>query len=853
MAADLSSSAQSSSIPRNRRPRRWLRALLWTVSLAVLLAVFLVGAGLLWLRTVTRRALPPLNGDLHLAGLTAPVLVRRDAHGVPHISAQNQLDLFFAQGYVTAQDRLWQMDILRRNADGQLAQILGPSLVDHDRAQRLLRFARVARRVWANLPPQSKARFRAYASGVNLFIAQHAHSLPPEFRLLGYQPQPWTGPDSLSIGMVMIETVDTHWDVKLARARISADLHNPTLEADLYPVGSWRDHPPTGTQLDLSQPHAEPSDPNAGQDISQDISQTISPDISQISAERLSQASPPAPVPGPVSSTVSGPAPNIARLRAWMNLPTCRGCAPGSNEWVISGAHTTSGKPLLSNDMHLALTEPNIWYIADLEAPGFHAAGVTLPGMPFVIAGHNEHVAWGFTALYADVQDLYLETLDGHGHYRAPDGSWKRLRLDHEIIHVRGGPDVDFNVRSTDHGPLLNPILHGESQPIALRWTLYDPSLNTLPLYAMNSASNWSEFSAALTNWCWPTQNLVYSDDQGHIAYHAIGRVPIRPAGLADVPIPANGHEWEGYIPFDQMPSSFDPPSGFLATANSRVTTFKSSYPLTDEWVDPYRTERIYKKLQGRDQLTPRDMLALQTDIYSEIDQQLAQRFAYAIDQSSNPDDRLRAAADLMRTWDGRVSTGSAAASLVTRARKALWPLLLRPKLGKDADLYHWSESNYAEEEIIMDARPQWLPPGFRNWNALLTEAVREGMQAGHAPPDVSHWAYGDWHVIEIDHPLARYLPIIGRMADTGPLPLSGDTTTVKQVGRSFGPSQRFTMDWSNIDQSTEDIVLGESGNPLSPYFRDQWQDYYSGRTFALPFTSAAVAQQTRHTLRLLP
>ncbi|HUX45666.1 MAG TPA: penicillin acylase family protein, partial [Terracidiphilus sp.] len=673
--------------------------------------------------------------------------------------------------------------------------------------------------------PESRARFDAYARGVNLFIAQHPNSLPPEFRLLHYRPAPWTGADSLSVGMMMVQTLDTHWDVKLARERIAADLHNPQIEADLYPVGSWRDHPPTGIRLDLSQPHPKPSGPAAELDGDQETSRATPPPLADLNA-----------------------------LRAQMNLPACRGCTHGSNNWVVSGQHTASGKPLLSNDMHLGLTVPNIWYMADLSAPGFHAAGVTLPGMPFVIAGHNDHVAWGFTALYADAQDLYLEKLDaGRRSYQGSDGQWHPLTLDHEVIHVRGGKDVAFNVESTDHGPLLNPILHGETRPIALQWTIYDPLLDSLPLYAMNVASNWTEFSAALARWCWPTQNVVYSDDQGHIAYHAIGRVPIRAGGLQDVPIAGHTHDWTGYISYDQMPSALDPPSGFLATANSRVTTSASPFPLSDEWVDPYRIERIYKALDGRDHLTPRDMLAVQTDIYSEVDQELGQRFAYAIDHASKTDARLRDAADLMRTWDGRLSTNSAAASLVTQTRKALWPLLLKPKLGKDAPLYHWSESDFAEEEIVMDAKPGWLPPGYKNWDDLLAEAVRQGMQAQHAPEDVSRWAYGDWHVVELDHPLARFLPFLGRRADTGPLPLSGDTTTVKQVGRSFGPSQRFTMDWSNIDGSTENIVLGESGNPLSPYFRDQWQDYYNGRSFALPFTPAAVAAQTRHTLRLLP
>jgi penicillin amidase len=206
-----------------------------------------------------------------------------------------------------------------------------------------------------------------------------------------------------------------------------------------------------------------------------------------------------------------------------------------------------------------------------------------------------------------------------------------------------------------------------------------------------------------------------------------------------------------------------------------------------------------------------------------------------------------------MRSWDGRLTTDSAAASLVTQARIALWPLILEPKLGKDADSYRWEESNFAEEEIVMHAKPDWLPSAYKNWDALLTAAVRKGMENGKAPADVSKWNYGSWHVVDLEHPLAAYLPMVGRIAGTGPLPQSGDTLTVKQVGRDFGPSQRFTIDWSNVDGATENIVLGENGDPYSPYFRDQWNDWYGGTTFALPFTSASVVAETRHTLRLLP
>jgi penicillin amidase len=823
--------------PRHRK-RRWPWILLWSACGLLTLALLAVCVGVLWLRSAVKAALPALDGDEHVAGLSAPVEVRRDGHGVPHIVAASQDDLFVAQGYVTAQDRLWQMDAYRRNANGELAEIMGSSLLKHDETQRVLQFRNTARRVYSNLPAADRARVDDYARGVNLFIAEseRTNTLPVEFRLLGFRPQPWSGVDSISVGMMMVQMLDTHWPTKLGREQIAARLNNPHLEADLYPVGSWRDRPPTGILLDLSQPHAEPPPPKDSDDEDSD--------------EPSETMSAPQAVPAPAAE--SAPVDPRALL-AQMGLPSCDGCHPGSNNWVVSGRHTASGKPLLSNDMHLGLMVPNIWYMADLSSPGFHAAGVTLPGMPFVIAGHNEHVAWGFTALMGDVQDLYIEKLDGKGNYQDLDTQWKPLAEDHEVIKVRGGKDVLLDVQSTAHGPLLNPILSRETRSIALKWTLYDTTLNTIPLYEIDTAANWTDFSSALKTWSWPTQNVVYADDRGHIAYHAAGMIPLRLAGLVDKPIQDGTHEWQSYIPFDDMPSALDPPSGFLATANARVTSEQSKYLLTDEWIDPYRIERIYKLLDGRNGLTPKDMLAVQTDVYSEMDQEFGQRLAYAIDHTDGVDARLRQAADLMRSWDGRLTTDSAAASVVTQARIALLPLILEPKLGEDADSYRWEESNFAEEEIVMHAKPDWLPPGYKDWDALLTAAVRKGMDNGKAPPDISKWNYGSWHVVDLEHPLAAYLPLVGKIAGTGPQPQSGDTLTVKQVGRDFGPSQRFTMDWSNVDAATENIVLGESGDPYSPYFRDQWNDWYGGTTFALPFTPAAVAAQTRHTLRLLP
>jgi penicillin G amidase len=861
----IQNAASSPAPSQQRRKRRWPSILLWSCLAFIVLLLFAPLAGVLWLRSAAKSALPQLDGDVHLTGLSSPVTIRRDAHGVPHINAATEDDLFIAQGFITAQDRLWQMDVSRRNSNGDLAEIMGPALIQHDKTQRVLQIRISAQRVYGSLSADDRRRFDDYARGVNLFIAhcEQSNSLPVEFKLLHYRPEPWTGVDSVSIGLSMVQTLDTHIATKLSRGRIAAKLNNPALESDLYPVGSWRDHPPTGVKLDLTQPQGLPPAPRNDDDDEENTESLAVP-----------------PAAGPL---------NTNALLAFLGQPTCAGCASGSNNWVIAGSHTASGKPLLANDMHLTLREPDTWYMADLSAPGFHAAGVTLPGFPFVIAGHNDHVAWGFTALYGDTQDLYIEKLDGKGNYE-DDGAgwqlhlddpgiihgnhaqWRPLGVDPEVIHVRGGKDVLLTVHSTAHGPLLNPLLPAGDPPTALKWTLYDPTLNKIPLYEMNTASNWAEFSAALAQWSWPTQNLVYSDDQGHIAYHAIGLIPLRPAGIANAPIanvpiadasspnaPSsdNSHEWQGYIPFDQLPNAVDPPSGFLATANSRVTTDKSPYPLTNEWGDPYRVERIYKSLDGRDHLTSADMLAVQTDIYSEVDQEMGHRFAYAIDHTPGPegngDPRMRQAADLMRSWDGRLTTSSAAASIVTQTRSALWPLILQPKLGNLAGDYRWGEDWFAEEEIVMNAKPAWLPSAYKDWNALLTAAVRNGMNHGKATADVTQWTYGSWHVVDVEHPLAVFLPLISRIAGTGPQPQSGDGTTVKATARDFGPSQRFTMDWNNIDGSTENIVLGESSNPFSPYFRDQWNDYYNGSTFPLPFSSSAVAAQTQHTLRLLP
>lgn len=306
-------------------------------------------------------------------------------------------------------------------------------------------------------------------------------------------------------------------------------------------------------------------------------------------------------------------------------------------------------------------------------------------------------------------------------------------------------------------------------------------------------------------------------------------------------------------MPFDQLPSTLDPVNGVIATANSRITPDGYPFQLTLAWSDPYRNERIWKWLAGKNKLTPEDMIKLQTDVYSSIDQELAQRFAYAIDHAKNPGMRLQQAADLMRSWDGVVSVESAPAAVINAAKGAFWPMLLSSKIGDDWKLYRWPESGFAREELITHPKPGWLPTKYATWDDFLADVVRMGLDETHAPSDLAKWRYGLTHTVEVEHPLYAMLPWFKGWTGTGAQPLSGDTTTVKQVRRDFGPSQRFTIDWSGVDEARENIVMGESGDPLSDYYRDQWPYWYGGTTFAWPFSAQAVAAQTIHTLQLEP
>ncbi len=783
------------------------------LSLVVLILLFAAGAGV-WVYYRCRASLPQLDGELRVAGVSAPVEVRRDARGVPHLRAQSLEDLFFAQGYVTAQDRLWQMDLVRRLAEGELSEIFGERTLRIDIENRTLGFRQVAERAVTEMNPAAARMLAAYARGVNAFIATHENQLPIEFALLGYKPRPWQPVDSFGAALNMAKVLSTTWPIDLMRerirARVSADLYT-----DLFPDHSAYDHPVA------------------------EVPPAAAPGKSQTGNESSLEALP----LDPVLEVLSEP---VAYSSAGL----------GSNNWIVGGAHTESGKPLLANDPHLGHSIPSVWYMIHLKAPGLDVSGVSLPGLPLVIIGHNERIAWGMTNTGPDVQDLYIESFN----FRDPNkylhnAEWVPAEVREEDIKVRKESDYHFTVKVTRHGPVIS---HEGDRDLALRWTALEPHALTFPFLKIDQAGNWQEFTSALRGFSGPMQNFVYGDVDGNIGYYAAGWVPIRKQGDGTVPVQGStdDYDWKGYIPFEDLPHAYNPASGIIATANGRVVPDSYPYLITHHWDAPYRTARIFQLLQSGNRFTVADMQRIQMDIYAMEDVWLAKRLVAvgAHHSPSAPDAQY--ALSVLRNWDGEARSDSAATLVCEVTRPALLARLLRPKLGEDLSGYHWGMSSIFLENVFDRSLTRWLPPDNADLDTTLIKSLEEGVAR---IPELVHsrsheaWKWGDTIPLTFHHPLSGGLPIFGRFLNVGPFPQRGMLTTVKATSPAMGPSMRMIVDFSNLENSVQNITLGESGQILSVYYKDQFEAWYNGRSFPMLFGDSAVDQGTVHRLLLEP
>ncbi len=805
------------------------RKFLLLSALTVILVVLLPAAAFYWR---ARQALPQYDGEARLAGLSQPVRVLRDERAVPHLYAENLEDLAFAQGYVHAQERLWQMDLTRRAARGQLSEVVGPATLEMDKENRILGLGVAADRAADLLDDETRRYLEAYARGVNAYIEQHPGSpltagLPVEFAMLRYRPQPWKPADTLAIGLNMYKLLTNLWRRELARAKVSSQV-GLELGADLYVARSDADHP-------IAEPVAAPKRQRPPRVI-------VAGNCPHSLEEILNGAR---PVPAPIADLILS---NRAE-EDWRKYGA-------SNNWVVSGAHTATGAPLLADDMHLPHTVPAIWFINHLKSPEMDVVGFSLPGVPWVIVGHNQRIAWGFTNLNGDVQDLFLERFDpkNPSNYMTPTG-WQPARKRTERIAVRGKDDVVLDVVETRHGP----IVHDDGQTkIALQWTALDPANLSFPFAAINRAQNWDEFTRTLRSYGGPAQNMVYADADGNIGYRAAGRLPLRRSGRGEVPVPgdSSAYDWIGVIPFDSMPHAFNPPSGILATANNRVVPDNYPYQVTDQWIAPGRIQRIYERLSEERKFTPEDFLSIQGDIVSPPDRFLAEQLLAAGDTvASNPARRAEALAAL-RGFDGAMRADSAAPLITDNAQNYLLEELLRPHLGDDWKDYRWFMSSVFLENVLRERPSRWLPKEYSSYDelllAVLDRTVEELLKENRAT-NLQQLRWGDKRRVVFAHPVGEQIPLLRRWFSVGGDAQSGGLHSPKQTHRASGVSERMVVNFADLDASLFNITLGASGHVASPHYNDQYQAWLEIRSFPMPFSNAAVERAARHRLTLAP
>lgn len=787
----------------------------------------------------TRTGAQQASRTLTVPGLHGRVTVRRDERGIPYIEAGNDEDLSFGQGYATASDRLWQMDLMRRTARGELAEILGAgpnnSALDQDKQHRTLGFAQEVNAELALASPQTRTVLEAYARGVNAYIASlDPKSMPPEFQILQYQPRPWTAADSLLPVKLFGESLSTTWRLDVMRealASLPADKR-----AALLPEISPRDVLVVGKDTKKLSASVANQSGIPGQRISDPVSMDLVAALAK-DQEVAAQA--------------------LERIGLY-----AEGLA-ASNNWVVNGKHTVSGKPLLANDPHLAASAPSIWHLVHLSAPGLRVAGVTAPGLPGVVIGHNDRIAWGFTNVGPDVQDLYIEKFDPANprRYLTPQG-WRDADVRHEEIKVRKGFTssetdlVPFDVTITRHGPI---ILEKDSKRYALRWTALEPKVNNADSTSLVAhARNWKEFTAALRSFTAPTQNIVYADVDGHIGYYAAGVIPIRKSGDGSVPYDGSTDEgeWTSYIPTDKLPHLFDPPAGIIVTANQRIVGTEYPYFLTHSWAQPYRARRIFDLLSQKPKLTTDDFRRVQGDVYSIGLASFARDSAKLLKPVLTPDDqKLRDTITAFESWNGEVRADSAEAPVALQMRAAFRLRILTAALSPDlVKIYGWANFETTLDRLISEQPKEWLPKEFGSYAELLRACYGDARQVltRNLGADESKWKWGEMVKVRFPHPLAA-APLIGLQFTIPPFAQNGVGSIGSTVNVGSNVSMRFIADPADWDKTQHGITLGESGIPSSPHWKDQLDDWrtVSPRTF--PFSKTAVESATKEMLILEP
>jgi len=748
---------------------------------AVLLVtiIIIIAAGWAWLRT----SLPFTEGALNLSGLQAETQLNRDKFGVPHIKAASDHDAYFSLGVAHAQDRLWQMDFQRRLGAGRLSEVLGENTMPTDRYMRTLGLHRLAKASFKHLDSGTQAALTAYTKGVNAWLKQQRASTirawPVEFYLLRYRPEPWTVADSLVWGRMMAIFLSQNSRTEILRAQLKEILDDAAVKTLL----------------------------------------------------------PPYPSDGPRSfATLFG------------DIPSALAVSSASNSWVLSGAHTKTGKPLLANDPHLRFRTPALWYLASMTTPGRTISGATVPGLPFTVLGQNRKIAWGVTAAETDVQDLFIEKLNPENdtEYLTPDGQ-RAFTVITERIRVKGKKDERVKVRFSRHGPVLsdhNPALArlaGKGKVIALRTPALEPVDKTAAaLYGINHATDWKSFRNALRNWQAPHMNISYADSAGNIGLIAPGRVPIRKPGSGLVP--AEGwtrtSDWQGYIPFEEVPQLYNPTSGKIANANNPVPTKNYRYPLGYYRAPGYRAKRIDQMLDGTKHYSAEDMSRMQHDSDSSMAQEL---LPVMLKQTSRTKTN-GLALDRLKNWNGAMTRDAAEPLIFLTWLRELNRQLFRDELDRTFPAY-WGLRPLTVKHVLTKETKwcnQTKTKTVENCSAILTQSLRTVLAqlAESYGDDPTAWKWGTAHFAKFDHPVLGRIPVIGKLfnvrlpSDGGPYTVNRGNTRIRDPRHPFasvhGAGYRGIYDLADPSKSRYIIAPGQSGNWFSPHYKDlakHWRD----------------------------
>ena len=830
------------------------------LALAFLFVILLLSGGLIiyiywWL---VQRPAPQHEGELELPELDASVEVLRDKHGIPHIYAQSEADLWRAQGFVHAQDRLWQMEQNRRVAHGRLSELFGPVALDADRFSRIVGFRRAAEAELAVLDESTLATLSRYCEGVNAYIRSRRGRLAAEFNLLRRQPQEWSPLDILAFAKMMAWSLSINWESELIRLQLAGKL-DATLAADLEP-----DYPSTNPTVSEG----------AGSQESMRLLHTAGLMLSE-----------------------------YEQLKQWIPFGG-QGMGQGSNAWAVSGEKTTSGRTILCNDPHLAMTMPGAWYEMhlscapsdDASGPELHVSGASFAGAPGIIIGHNEQIAWGMTNAFPDVQDLYIERPHPQNERGEPprfeyEGQWEEAAVIREEIYLRNRtrPHVE-EVVITRHGPVLSGLLNPEHAPsgfpddpsltiapLALRWIGHDPGKVLPSVLRINRAQNWQEFDAALADWSAPSQVFVYADQDGNFAHRLAGAVPMRRSGNGLVPVPGwnPDYEWVGLIPDDELPKLLNPASGTIVTANNKITGDDYPHVLSFETMPGWRARRIEEMLGQKKRLSLRDMEQIQLDQTSLYAEALTPLLTTRLSDDPN----VRVAVNMLQDWGYHMDQESAAALVFHYTLLHLLDLTFGQKLGATAEGYLGKGSSpiflingfmlRAETRLLEllqnQAESPWYTDAATGRRRTKEELIETALTlAVHrmrrdVNPTPRKWAWGRIHQIRYSHTLGS-APILGWLFNRGPYPVGGDGTTPNQT--AFMPelppglvqvqaSYRQILDVGNWDAALSVTASGQSGHPVSRNYADQIPMWLEGAYHKMPWSRPAVEAETRHRLIL--